>query len=64
MKTTYFYFLKQLLFFFCDKWVVALEHYVEENTEGPHVGVDWNVITSADDLWSHVGGSTTEGING
>lgn len=40
-----------------------MEHHVEEDSKGPHIGIDRAVIYLGNDLRCHVGWSTTESVN-
>lgn len=43
--------------------VVALQHHVEEDSQRPHVGVNWAMIHLRYDFGGHVGGSAAESVD-
>lgn len=54
------YFLEQLFFSGCPKWVDSLEHRVEKHSERPSVGVYPDMLSLVYDLRSHISGCPTK----
>jgi hypothetical protein len=55
--------LEELGFTFGSEGVVALQHYIEEDAEGPHISIDGTVVDFGHDFRCHVGWSSAEGVD-
>ena len=63
LEMPFFNFLEKFILIFCSERVIALQHHVVKDSQGPHVCVDWVVVDFWDDLRSHVRGSATESVD-
>lgn len=57
-------FLEQVLLIPRPEGIIPLDHHIVEYAEGPHIGIDRDMVDLRDNLGSHVRGRSTESIDG
>lgn len=60
LEFSFSYFLEQIFLIARPERIIALQHDVVQNAQGPHVSIDGNVVNFGHDLGSHISRSTTE----
>ena len=63
LKLSFFDFFKKFAFILCTEGVISLNHYIVQNTQRPHVSINWTMIKFGYDFRGHVSGSSTKSIN-
>lgn len=56
--------LKQLVFRLGPKWIITLQHNIQQDTHRPHIRVHGHMVPFGYDLGCHIGRGTTKCVDG